>query len=394
MTVKKESIDYFNIFIGLCLSGNPLFTSSGYFEVLLILFSIYLTAYYLKGVYFSINSFLLISICYSCLFFIQIFSFGTLNAVTYIGFIVKLYIGYVLFTSIKQFDTKFISVVRFLVVISIPFFLLNLAAPNLKFIIPSFSSFIYDIEQASIHIGIYNFMLDSSRNAGMFWEPGAFAGYIALALTFLFINKKSGKSYITKNLVLFSIGIITTMSTTGYIALTILIVFYFYLRNDIGVKRRALYVVLLPFLIFFIYTSFNKYDFLEEKIKQQYIQALDREDNWRLNRFGTLIMDWEYIKNRPLTGWGFHQSTRYQLNPSDAEIASGAGNGMSDFIAKTGIPSFFLFLFLVYKGARKKFTLTKLESITVIAIILVLLQGEGFLNFPVFLGLFFTPFLK
>ncbi len=61
----------------------------------------------------------------------------------------------------------------------------------------------------------------------MFWEPGAFAGYLLIALIFIILkNKKFEIGKYRKESFWIFIGIITTMSTTGIVILSIIILCY------------------------------------------------------------------------------------------------------------------------------------------------------------------------
>lgn len=74
----------------------------------------------------------------------------------------------------------------------------------------------------------------SLRNSGPFWEPGAFQGYIWIAVLFLLfdIDKKCIK-YRKAVLALFIITLLTTQSATGYVLL--ILAFVFFNRMDFAI---------------------------------------------------------------------------------------------------------------------------------------------------------------
>lgn len=107
------------------------------------------------------------------------------------------------------------------------------------------------------------------------------------------------------------------------------------------------------------------------------------------SRFGALRMDLQYIADQPLFGNGLNIKTRFRFHPWITEDI-GHGNGMSNFLAYWGIPFFLFWLFCVYKFARKVSD-SSLISFFSLLIIVLILQGEQFLNFPLFLMFFIIP---
>jgi hypothetical protein len=219
----------------------------------------------------------------------------------------------------------------------------------------------------------------------MFWEPGAFAGYLNIALLFMLIRNGSfiiGKY--RREAMWIVIGIISTLSTMGYVVLACLVVFYIIQNYPLG------RVLLLPVVLAISYYSYFKLPFLSEKIEEQYSVALEMSNEDISNqRFGAWKMDMQYITAEPVSGNGLHYTTRYRFHPwIDGDI--GHGNGMSNFIVFWGIPFFLIWLWGAYYFA---FRLTRSPRVALFFIVslLLLLQGEQFLNFPLFLMFFITP---
>jgi hypothetical protein len=125
---------------------------------------------------------------------------------------------------------------------------------------------------------------------------------------------------------------------------------------------------------------------------EQFIEAQNMDENKTSNtRFGALKMDWQYISSQPLTGNGLHVKTRFRFHPQ-VKGDIGHGNGMSNFLASWGFPFFLFWLYCVYKFARQVSHST-LTALIALGIIILVLQGEQFLNFPLFLSFFALPFL-
>lgn len=123
----------------------------------------------------------------------------------------------------RRFKDAYLSVMTVLCVISLFFFFLQLTGFTIPSLLPSTSA---------SSIGIYTIQTPSEysnyrlRNCGMFWEPGAFAGYINVAFM-LFINnlselfrKHRGK------VVILLLALLSTLSTTGYVCFGLIMLFY------------------------------------------------------------------------------------------------------------------------------------------------------------------------
>ncbi|MBP1663538.1 MAG: hypothetical protein H6Q19_678, partial [Bacteroidetes bacterium] len=96
-----------------------------------------------------------------------------------------------------------------------------------------------------------------------------------------------------------------------------------------------------------------------------------------------------YIRSQPLTGNGLDISTRYRFHPWVKEDI-GHGNGMSNFAAIWGIPFFLYFLYCVYLFAHH-YSRKKIIAVVFLLTIVLVLQGEQFLNYPMFLSFFSLP---
>jgi hypothetical protein len=221
----------------------------------------------------------------------------------------------------------------------------------------------------------------------MFWEPGAFAGYLILAI--IFVALKNGKFQIgpyRKEVLWIVLALLTTGSTTGYVILGLILVIYS-MQNFRWGK-----IIVVPVILAILSYAFFSLDFLQKKMDEQFIEAQEMDENKTSNtRFGALKMDWQYISSQPLIGNGLHVKTRFRFHPQ-VKGDIGHGNGMSNFLAIWGFPFFLFWLFCVYKFARMVSHSTLTALIALFLIILVL-QGEQFLNFPLFLSFFALPFL-
>ena len=188
------------------------------------------------------------------------------------GFILcfSLLVGNVLFTWFYNFDFSSFGYVYYIVVFSAgylitewmtyrDFFLIydrviyflsivSLFFTGLYYIAPTIITY-FPITSNAHNIDFYNLLLWVTptdfvyefRNYGCFREPGVFQVYIILALMFHFSEHKIN----AKKFIVYSITLITTKSTTGYILYALLLSSYFFKKRIRLVKRIFLFVVFL-----------------------------------------------------------------------------------------------------------------------------------------------------
>ena len=282
----------------------------------------------------------------------------------------------------RRFRDAYLSVMTVLCVISLFFFFLQLTGFTIPSLLPSTSAG---------SIGIYTFQTPSEysnyrlRNCGMFWEPGAFAGYINVAFM-LFINnlselfrKHRGK------VVILLLALLSTLSTTGYVCFGLIMLFYVIESN----VSKPIKMFLLAITVVMAAFAFIRLDFLGEKVIEQFQNASElTADSNEHSRFGSVIIDWFYIQLHPLFGNGFSLSTRYayHLQFYDAESLMGFGNGFTGIIGTLGIPFMLYYLYSYYRNK----SLTR--WLFMLVFVILALQGEQYMNYPLFLMLPFVDY--
>jgi len=391
--IESKKTNNFLIALLLVLSGDPAFykqtwAATGYAVIaviLLLVFKKHIGKTFLKRFVIFESVFLLI-------FVIQYFNLGSVPPNFILGFIIKGFIGALIFTVVgNNFSFAFYDIMYKICLISIPLFIVQLVWGD-----DVLSSMFLHEESKSI--GIYTFRpraaIESSvRNSALFWEPGAFQGYINLALfanfyrmPYLFKKRKF-------SLFIIVLALVSTLSTTGYFLFAVLIGGYTLVYTKIN-KAFAVSIVVV-FLAIGSYLFFAL-DFLGEKVEAQYVSAMENEGEFNPERLGALLFDLHYIQKNPLTGNGFQPQTRYADHHAlrDMELRGetlGHGNGFSNFIASAGIIGMLWYLIHIYRFQRTKINVR--DPIFLIIIIIILLQGEDFLRFPFFLAIaFFKPF--
>ena len=212
----------------------------------------------------------------------------------------------------------------------------------------------------------------------------------ARCLTLLFFNDLTElfKANKWKCIVIIA-ALLSTQSTGGYMSFGIIIMTYF----AISMKSKAKYIILPLAIIGAIYAYFNL-TFLSKKFESQNERASELEwGEYSSTRMGTLMFDLYYISKHPLVGNGLHERTRLADHPILVEMltsgdVAAAGNGFSDTIAKWGLIYVLVFA-LIFNKTNKDSALS--SRLCFLLLICLILQGEAFMNYPLFLGI---PLIK
>ncbi len=401
-SLRTRRTDLFLVVLLLAFSGNPAVMGQPFIDLALIGVATFLVVLmFVRHKRPFTQKFFIVAGLFGTILLIQCVQLSFYPIITITGFYTRLFIGYAIYRLVDHFPLVYVRAIFFLSILSLLFYvsreisifsgfdLISVLGPLEKiFGMPE--------SPASYKLLLHTFpktIGNQHRNAGMFWEPGAFAGYLILALIFLaFVKNDLPKLRYWRYLFILSGTLLTTLSTTGYLAFILIPLLHYDWHSHsrshaIGRLLVGFYLV-LPFLVIGSLYAYSNIQFLKEKVSTQLYSVEIRKTGWHRTRMGSLIFDMEYIQRRPWTGWGLHSTTRYSLHPL-MESSEGMGNGMSDFTAKLGISGMLIWLLVTFNGIRNLFGHKVTKSLLAMGIILLVLQGEAFLGYPLFLGLMF-----
>lgn len=384
---KYPLIDYIPLFLLVCLSGNPFFTTGKFQKIFLMLFAaafIFYSLYYITARALN-KGMRLLSITILFIVLLSAFQKYTLGYVSYPGvfaLVLKVILGLFFLVYYQRIGINpylmYINLFSFLSKVSLPLFALNYF---------TFTGLPLETTATKSLLLYTSFDLPKEmlRNSGMFWEPGAFAGYLILAILFIILqNRGFSVGAYKKQATWIVIGLLTTLSTTGFLVLALILFIYIVQNYKYGK------FILIPIIAVGGYFAYNNLEILGEKLEEQYNEAAEMDETDVSNtRFGALNMDLLYIEDKPFTGNGLDRRTRYRFHPW-VDDGLGHGNGMSNFIVYWGIPFFVFWLICVYLFAYRS-SASVSTAIWFTVIIILVLQGEQFLNYPLFLVFFTAP---
>lgn len=228
--------------------------------------------------------------------------YGAYNMKQMIIMLVIWVVGYlvVLFVPYEEFKGTFTSIIMFLAVFSLITFAIKLISVNLFSWLPTVekNGVVYYNAVFAI-ISSSNYTL---RNFGIFWEPGAFAIFLNIALYFELFESK----FNPKRVLLLFVTILSTVSTLGIFCIFILF-FAFMTVDKKFISSRTKFVLsvvaimcLLIMLVFgddFIFQVFGKLGIIEGT-------TVNDSTNVRLN---SIIYPGSAFLQNPLIGVGYNE---------------------------------------------------------------------------------------
>lgn len=344
---KRIARDYFIMFFLLAVSAIPYFSSNTPFT---ICFAVILTVLFLtdKNQVIDKGFFYILFVALLCVFF-QSLIFSYFKLITILGFILKILTAYFAIKLLNEnFINYFLRVMIFFSVVSLIIFIPILIHPGLLDTLinatPSFLSYQYELWGFQVNhktLIFYNLSkeVDRLRNCGPFWEPGAFGGFLTIGLVFNTIRENK---LLVKINSLFIITIITTQSTTAYLALFIFIMCYLLFQNYSKIAKLLVVFVAIGGIV-----AYQTIPFLGEKIKVEKDDTENSiEDKGGDARIASAILDWNDIKGYPFSGRGLWPETRVDKK---FEFVM-RNNGLTNFLAEWGFLFFFLYFFYYYQG--------------------------------------------
>lgn len=372
------------------LSGVPYFSNASLF---IPLFGLMLSVYIIRGIKLKYEI-LYILLGLTVVIIIQTVNFNFFSLPNIVGVYLRILIAYLLVTLLgRKFIPYYINVIYVISVISLLFYFPIIFSSGIKNMLLALSGAFDGLNLSGYNektIIIYNinlYHLDEFRNSGPFWEPGAFAGYLTLALVFLVVRndvRDKKRAFV----ILFSI--LTTFSTTAFLAVFVLGFFVFYRRI-----KNPMYKAFAIFLaVGFSFFAFYQFDFLGAKIQSQIERATSGKDPYledtNTQRFLSILRDMQDFKGHELFGRGAHPLTRYAYQMPERQIRT---VGLTDILVRVGILFFLIIMVYIYKSMSRIVdyydTHVGIMGLGIFLTILVLLMSETYFVFPFFWCLMF-----
>ena len=248
------------------------------------------------------------------------------------------------------------------------------------FLLSISSAFPRIFAQSATYINYYFYLYcieSPKRNPGVFWEPGAFAVFIGIAL---FFELKDYKNVSLLKLLIYWIALITTGSTLGYTLLFITILIYILNTKSMKSFGLKLLVTLLGgFASFSALMELGIFSNLQQKL----FSGLNSDPSSKVRNIGQL-MDLNIFVSHPIFGVGYKG-----YRELSAKIGGFFGG---DYILSANTFTYSLALFGIVFGLTIIFSIINtafvkgkvLLSIINCFFIIWLFVTQNFINKPIF----------
>ncbi len=387
---KRNFIDYTLLLLAIAVSGIPYFSNGTLLiPLFLVLFLVFLLRKNrLDWTFVLLLTFLLI------ITILQTYVFSFYSVQTLAGVFLRVINAYLIVKILgEKFIPYFINIMYGIAIVSFIIYFPILLFPSFKTfllhnVVPILN--VFDIANSQDRtIIIYN-LRSIYRNSGPFWEAGAFSGYLIIAFIF---NFYSVDKYKIKKGIIFLITIVTTLSTTGYLALFVFLFFAYYkkIKNTL-IRIMAIFIILTGG-----YFAFISFDFLGAKIERQieFAQKRGIEKSSNSQRFLSILRDLRDFRGHELIGRGANDFTRYDLNPGEPFIIRSVG--LTDILVRVGIVFFLYMFYLLYKSIcaylEKLHKNNYIDCLAIFVTILITLMSETYFNHPLFWSFLFLQII-
>ena len=373
--VRPTIEQYIVLFLLLCVSGNPIFIYGTEWSA--VIFAIIMLAICIahRASLFSRN----LSIWIGGLITLMVAQYLILPYTSIpanINFLFKLYLAFLVVGYLQtSFRYTYLRVIYWLAVISLLLFSVQFFLGPIGVNFDRYKTLL-----------VYNTISTGTglnRNSGMFWEPGAFQGFIMI-VPLLYINdlRYLWNNYRRECFILIA-TLISTQSTTGYIAFAILLV-YALITSELPFATKY---ILLLFIALIVMALFSYLSFLGDKISEEYETTLKlKEGELTWSRMGSFYLDYQNIVKHPIIGNGFLMEMRYG---SLGKHLEGISNGFTGSINMYGIVAMFCYYANIFNRLLDH---SLSQRIVFLLIVIILLNGEYYLSYPFFWALLFVDY--
>jgi hypothetical protein len=330
------------------------------------------------------------------IFIIQSQLFGETNTKAFVFLLGSaIILPFFLLSITKQnFIQAFIDIIFFFSITSLAFWILS----N---IFPSFYEFTSNIpikyktdliEGNNKMFIIYAFensrVYNIIRNPGPTWEPGGWAVFLTIAMIFnLLINKRLIN---IKNL-LFIINILSTFSTTAYIALAVIILHFLLFSTGLNFLIK---VLAIPLFIYISLNIFKNAEFMQKKI--DYTIQSGKEKNIteeRSGRFFGLRKAIVSFSRHPFSGRGIVNIT--EAGEGEDE---GTGYGILDLGTRFGVIAIVFYIYFLFKSLsllnKSSGIQNKAFTLTMFIIVILHVLSQTVYSTPLLMMLLFVSVAK
>ena len=309
----------------------------------------------------------------SILFLLSIYTGGSLSLQSLIATTIKFVLAYfVLKTVGEKFVDTYTNVLVFLAAVSLPGYLTDVfhLFDQIVTRLPAVGRYGYEGM-----LYIFRHSYHPYRNNSIFFEPGAYQGFINSAL-FLLLFAKTSFSIRRKwiYIVILVAALITTNSTTGFVIFFLLFMLFLYKSDMVTRSKKMVTVGLIMVTVAAFSAQFH--ETLVVKINDYLNPDILRRGYSAENRSFDMQTDLKIIRKH-VFGLGYDEYKKEFSRINKVSLKEGSSNGVTSMFACYGVP-YGLFIFISYFWALRKLTGDLLLTTSAYTMFILFLWGESF----------------
>lgn len=377
-----------SVFCMVVLSGCVYFTQVIRFQMTIIMLCVTIGLMICRHTYIKYQvGCVLVAFIFSLVlnFIINIFSMSIANLLDYTLLIIELFCvaGIACSVRIEEFENKYCKIIEGIAIISLICY--GIQIMNIQLVNQLADYEILDGYIISwFHTWGWTYIFN--RNAGPFWEPGAFQGYLSLAILFLLKSDNLKRHY--AELILLAITIVSTMSTTGYLILGVLSFYFIILdsRQTIKKSRTPIAIIVKIFLIFVLAIILLQTLFTSSTVVSKFTTS-NESYNYRLLH---ITKSFTIMMEKPMFGYGIMSNSLV-----DAWKIFGIPSnsvGIFAILQYFGLTIGGIYILLNLWAVLRVYN--SLNKIVVIVVFMILHSTEALLTYPVYFSFIFYGIVK
>jgi len=371
---KKVFINVILVYLLLFVSGSARYNLSKN-NYLILIFFIALVAWYLFTNRQISDRFLLYCVVFAGLLFsLSLYTGGSLSLWTVISMTMKLVLAYLIIRTVgANFTDVYIKVVVFLAAFSLLGYMSD--------IFQLFDGVVTKLPRVG-NVGydgifyLYRYIRHEDRNHSIFFEPGAYQGFLNAALFLIVFTKTRLES--RRKLVYIAVllaALITAVSTTGFLIFTVLFALFLVRSEMLSFSRKVISVGTISVLLIVFAAHFHERIVIK---LENYFNPSEERAGWSAeNRSFDAQTDFKIFKKH-VFGLG-HDKYREEFGLiGKVDVDKGtSSNGVTSTFANYGLP-YALFIFVSYYWALRKLLNDSLLATAAYIMFMMFLWGESY----------------
>lgn len=276
------------------------------------------------------------------------------------------------FVHVVEFEIfikYFIRCMKFITIVSLATFIcrdLILSHVSLPIVTNSNGAVYYN----GVIFGFLQFYGDMNiRNIGLFWEPGLFASFLIIAIVFELCLKNEKPKVI--NLIIFTLGLISTQSAAGYV-LGLFVITLMIVKNQTDSFWGGYIILILAVVVYMNYNSILDYCLT---VNYELFSKLTETTMTGTTRINSNLINLDIFKDYFAFGAGFYNSNIIYGQTMWSYNVAAQTSTSTYFMACVGIFGV-LYSCLWVVGIWKIPNTNFITKLTILSIILIIINKE------------------